>query len=384
MRVLHAYNLHRGGGGADNATRATIRVLREAGVEVEEFARDSRDIAEGLTGKVSAFVSGIYARRAVREFAARLDSFRPDLVHVHELYPLISPWVLPECTRRGIPVAMSVYDYRLSCPTHNHFYDGKVCTACVGGRDHRCMLQNCRGSIAESVAFGVRNMVARQFNLFSRNVALYITPTHFAADWLVKHCDVPKARTAVVPCVIDIPPDTVDPAQGRYVAFAGRFVAEKGIEVALEAARRADLPIGVAGDALFYKDYRPDERTHFVVTRNKQELADFYRGARCFVMPSIWFETFGIVVAESMSHGVPVLASRIGALAETTRDGESGLLFEPGDVDELAAKMRLLWDDAELCRRLGRGARAQVESMCTDAHHRDLMLQAYSSIVREE
>lgn len=380
MRVLHAYNLHRGGGGADNATRATIRVLREAGVEVEEFVRDSRDIPDGLAGKAGAFVDGIYAHRAVRAFAGRLDAFRPDLVHVHELYPLISPWVLPECTRRGIPVVMSVYDYRLSCPTHNHFYDGKVCTACVGGKDHRCMLQNCRGSVAESVAFGVRNMVARQFGLFSKHVGLYITPTRFAADWLAEHCGIPGARTAVVPCVIDIPPDTVDPAQGRYVAFAGRFVAEKGIEVALAAAKKADVPIGVAGDALFYKDHHPDARTHFVVTRNKQELAEFYRGARCFIMPSIWFETFGIVVAESMSHGVPVLASRIGALAETTRDGESGLLFEPGNVDELAVKMRLLWDDAELCRRLGRGARAQVESMCTDAHHRALMLKAYTSV----
>ncbi|MCQ9376821.1 glycosyltransferase family 4 protein [Methyloversatilis sp. XJ19-49] len=381
MKVLHAYNLHRGGGGADNATRATMRVLRDAGVDIEAFERDSRDIPQNLAGKVGAFASGIYAHSAVREFAARLDAFRPDIVHVHELYPLISPWVLPACSCRGIPVVMSVYDYRLSCPTHNHFYQGEVCTGCVGGRDYRCIVQNCRGSLAESVAFGVRNMVARHFGLFSKHVGLYITPTRFAAEWLVAHCAVPANRTAVVPCVIDIPPDTVDPVQGRYVAFAGRFVEEKGIEIALEAARLADVPIGVAGDALHYKNYREDARTHFVVTKDKHDLAAFYRGARCFVMPSIWFETFGIVVAESMSHGVPVLASRIGALAETTRDGVSGLHFEPGNVQDLAAKMRRLWDDDVLCRQLGQGARAQVESMCTDVHHGDAMLAAYRSVL---
>ena len=163
MRVLHAYNLHRGGGGADNATRATIRVLRQAGVEVETFERDSRSIGEGIGGKISAFVDGMYARQAVRAFSARLDAFAPDIVHVHELYPLISPWILPECTRRGIPVVMSVYDFRLTCPTHNHYHAGQVCTSCLGGRELQCVRQNCRGSRAESLAFAARNMVARWF-----------------------------------------------------------------------------------------------------------------------------------------------------------------------------------------------------------------------------
>jgi glycosyltransferase involved in cell wall biosynthesis len=377
MRVLHAYNLHRGGGGADNATRATIRVLRQAGVEVETFERDSRSIGDGLGGKVSAFVDGMYARQAVRAFSARLDAFVPDIVHVHELYPLISPWVLPECTRRGIPVVMSVYDFRLTCPTHNHYHGGRVCTSCLGGRELQCVRQNCRGSHAESLAFATRNMVARWFDLFSKHVSVYVTPTPFTANWLTTHAGVPADRTAVVPCVIDIPPDVVDPIEGRYFAFAGRFVEEKGVDVVLEAAHRTGLPLWLAGDAPSYKQHATGGQIRFVQTRSREELATFYRGARCFVMPSIWFETFGIVVAESMSHGVPVLASRIGALAETTRDDVSGLLFAPGDVDDLARKMTRIWNDDALCRRLGAGARRQVVDQCTDARHLELTLAAY-------
>ncbi|CAG1019958.1 D-inositol 3-phosphate glycosyltransferase [Burkholderiaceae bacterium] len=381
MRVLHAYNLHRGGGGADNATRATIGVLRDKGVEVETFERDSADLPVNLSGKLRAFGDGLYARSAVKAFRERLDRFRPDVVHVHELYPLISPWVLPECTRRGIPTVMSVYDYRLTCPVHNHHFEGRLCVKCVGGREHHCVIQNCRGSRAESLAFGLRNAVARSFGLFSRHVRLYITPTRFTADWLVQHAGVAPANVTAVPCVIDIPETTVDPVAGRYVAFAGRFVPEKGVEVALAAAREARLPLWLAGDADDHPAVRPGDDVHFVRTRNREELAAFYRGARLFVMPSIWFETFGIVVGEAMSHGVPVLASRIGALAETTVDGVTGMLFETGDASDLARKMRRLWDDPELCRSLGRGARRHIEQTSHRDRHAQLTIAAYESVL---
>lgn len=381
LRVLHAYNLHRGGGGADNATLATIAALRKQGIEIATFVRDSRDIQNTLGGKLHAFIEGLYARQAVEDFAAVLDTFRPNLVHVHELYPLISPWILPECSRRSIPVVMSVYDYRLTCPVHNHHFRGQTCTRCLNGHEFRCVWQNCRCSRAESLAFALRNAVARWFGLFAHHVALYITPTWFTADWLIQHAGVAAEKVTVIPCLIDMPDTTVDPAEGRYVAFAGRFVPEKGVEVALAAARRAGLPLWLAGDADHYPGVTAQDDVRFVLTHNREELAAFYRGARMFVMPSIWFETFGIVVGESMSHGVPVLASHIGALAETTIDGVTGMLFEPGNVEDLAKKMRLLWDDPELCRRLGRGARAHIVRTSNHDTHSRLTLAAYKDAI---
>lgn len=381
MRLLHAYNLHRGGGGADNATRATIGVLRARGIEVDVFERDSAALPVSLSGKVRAFAGGLYARSAIKAFCDQLDRVRPDLVHVHDLYPLISPWVLPECRRRRIPTVMSVYDYRLTCPVHNHHFNGRLCTKCMGGREHHCVIQNCRGSRPESVAFALRNGVARSFGLFSNNVDLYIAPTRFTADWLVEHARVAPGRVTAIPCAIDLPALPVDPAQGAYVAFAGRFVPEKGVEVAVAAARKAGLPLWLAGDADRHPAVRAGDEVRFVRTRNRDELAAFYRGARIFVMPSLWFETFGIVVGEAMSHGVPVVASRIGALAETTVDGVTGLLFEPGDADDLAAKLRKLWDDDALCRKLGRSARVHIEQTASPQRHAELTIAAYETFL---
>ncbi|HEY8240231.1 MAG TPA: glycosyltransferase, partial [Kiritimatiellia bacterium] len=160
MKVLHAYNAHRGLGGATLATRGTIRILREGGVEVEEFMRDSKGLPPTLAGKVTAFVGGLYPAQAVRDFEAVLRERRPDVVHTHELYPLISPWILPACDRAGVPVVATCNDFRLSCPIATHHSHGEACFRCVGGREYWCVLRNCRSSVPESVAFAMRNASA--------------------------------------------------------------------------------------------------------------------------------------------------------------------------------------------------------------------------------
>jgi glycosyltransferase involved in cell wall biosynthesis len=189
---------------------------------------DSGDLQPGLFGKWRAFTSGVYAREPTRRVATLIEEFRPDVVHVYELYPLISPWILPECRRRGVPVVMTCYDYRLSCPVATHYRNGEICARCTGGREHWAVLHNCRGSLPESVAFALRSAVARRWELFRDPISRFITPTRFAAQWLVEHAQLPAEKVVTIPCLIDMPETGVDPAEGRYVGFAGRFVPEKG------------------------------------------------------------------------------------------------------------------------------------------------------------
>lgn len=382
MKVLHAYNRHRGGGGADDACEATLRISSDKGIEVGVFARSSRDLPPGLRGRVRAFFGGLYARTAVREFTRCLDEFRPDVVHAHELFPLISPWILPRCTAVGVPVVMTCYDYRLTCPVATHFRRGALCHRCLGGREHWAVLRNCRDSVPESLAYALRNAVARRFRLFSEHVNRFIALSEFSRRWLVEKARIAEHRIAVNPCSIRIPSTGVgDPAQGGYVGFAGRFVPEKGVEILLDAARRADLPVSLAGDAPTHPAARRDDRVSFVMTESPDDLAAFYRGARMIATPSIWYETFGLVAAESMSHGVPVVASRIGALQETVEDGVTGLLFEPGNPEDLAAQLRRLWEDDNLCRRLGRTARERISERCSAEAHFSGLAAVYRSVV---
>lgn len=383
MKVVQAFNRHRRGGGSDNAGQATIDVLQSHAVSVVPFIYDSSDLQAGLRGRLRAFLDGLYARDAVRRFETLLESNRPDLVHVHELYPLISPWILPACRRRGVPVVMSCYDYRLTCPVATHVSHGRLCTRCMGGREHWAVLQNCRGNTAESVAYALRSALARRLGLFAENVARFATPSDFTGRWLVEKGGIPAGRVVTLPCLIDIPDEGADPAAGSYVAFAGRFVPEKGVEVLLEAGRFSGLPLWLAGDAPVHPGVRPGDDVRLVITRSKSELAAFYRGARVLAVPSTWFESFGIVAAEAMSHGIPVVASRIGALAETVQDGVTGLLFDVGDACDLALKLRALWDDPERCRRLGRAGRERVSRLCQEEAHYRRLIEIYEAALRD-
>ncbi len=382
MRVLHLYNSHRGGGGSDNSWAETIRQSREAGIEVEVLARNSAQIPHGLAGQLGAALSGIRSASAIADTQAAIARFRPDVVHTHELYPLLSPQVIRAASGMGVPVVHACYDYRLTCPVATHFHAGSICRRCVGGHEYQALLRNCRDNRAESAAYAARNTAARLSRVFHDHVAGFQVFSEFHAQWLATDVGIAPERITITPVIIPAPPTAADPAQGGYIAFAGRFVPEKGVELLIEASRRTGLPVRLAGDAPTHPHIRAGDNVQCVVTRSREELAAFYRGARALAAPSLWNETFCIVAAEAMSHGIPVLAARVGALTNLVVPEQTGLLFDLGDVAGLAAAMQRIWNDPPLARRLGAAARAHVETAFNAGVHMDRLMSAYGRAVQ--
>jgi glycosyltransferase involved in cell wall biosynthesis len=382
MKILHVFNRHRNGGGADNACDATIRLSREAGIDVSCFERDSTTIA-GLRAKAGAFASGIYARRTLQEFAAELERSRPDIVHAHELYPLISPWVLAVCAERGIPVVQACYDFRLSCPIATHARGGRVCTDCIDGNELAAVVHNCRGNVVESTAYALRNSVARIAGLHQRHVRRFIVLTEFSRDWLEARCRIEPERIAINPPAVESAEMPADPTSGTYIGFAGRLVPEKGAELLVEVSRRLGVPLKIAANQASFDAVRPGDPVECMLTPRRSDLIDFYRGARMVVVPSLWFETFALVAAEAMGQGIPVVASRIGALQDTVRDGATGLLFEPGDAGSLMAAIERLWNDNALTRQMGAASARRVKAEFTPDRHIERLVAIYEDVLRE-
>ncbi|MET0362212.1 MAG: glycosyltransferase family 4 protein [Sphingobium sp.] len=382
MKILHVFNRHRGGGGSDNAWDATIALSRRRGLSVDIFERDSRTLSPGIGGKLAALGSGLYAPATLRAFAARLEQDRPDIVHSHELYPLIGPWLFEVCARAGVPVVHSCYDFRITCPVATH-YDGRsTCTRCDDHGAHHALIRNCRDNRFESAAYALRHAVAGWGDFYRRHVDQFIVLTGFSARWLQDRAGIAGDRITVNECAIPASPVPVDPAKGQYFAFAGRFVAEKGIDIMLSAARMADVPIHIAGPAGSDPAFLRAQGIPTTITDGPESLAQIYRGARALIVPSLWFETFAIVAAEAMAHGVPVIASRIGALCDTVQENVTGLHFTPGDAVDLARQMRRLWNDPQLCRSLGSAAHADVTTRFSEDAHFDRLMAAYDRALR--
>ncbi len=370
MHIIQLHNHKRQGGGDGIAFARTCDILRRRGQPFSTCTGNTPAGRMQAWDKLNLFGQSLFSRRGIKELASLPEGSGPFVLHVHNLYPLFSPAVLTWARRRGIPVVYHCHNYRLTCPVEVHFHAGRTCRKCLESGPGWCLARNCRGKMAESAAYALQNFQARRSGIADEIIAAFIAPTHFTRDWLAA-AGVPAAKLVVLPYPVPAPETAADPVRGEYVAFAGRCSPEKGLDTLLAAARWTGLPLQVAGAPPSGAVARGVVWRGFL---RGAELDSFYRGARFLVVPSLWFETFGLVAAEAMAHGIPVIASRIGALAELVEDGRTGLLFSPGNAEELAETMLRLWQEPERCRRLGAAGREKILRLChADAYYAGLM-----------
>jgi glycosyltransferase involved in cell wall biosynthesis len=385
LKVFQVYNEQRNRfGGEPVVIDATMRLLAENGHEPRMVMKSSRVLENSILKRLSASWGGVYNIRVNHEMRRLLKKDRPNVVHVHNLYPMFSPSILVACRREGVPVVMTVHSHILTCPTWYHLYKGSVCEACVGGHEYRCVLKNCRNNILESAAYALRSSVARRFRLFHDNVNVLIVMTAFAKRKLLQ-AGFREDQIAVVPNPASVKDTATNPSAGQYVAFAGRMSPEKGVDIFLGAAERMpNVPFKVAGDGPLLSEMmaRAPANVEFLGRLGPDDLREFYGKSQFVVVPSVWFEQFPIVVLEAMARGLPVIASRIGGLPEIVEEGITGSLFEPGNPEDLVQQVRRLWEDPELCNRMGRAGRQKVIREYTEDAYYDNLMAVYQTAIR--
>ena len=385
MNILHIHNWYRFDGGENTMFKIIVHSLREKGHHVVILERNSQDITSGVRGRTEAFLEGIYSFTMKKSVSKLLALERPDIVHVHNLYPLISPSVLIPCREARIPVVMRCPNYRMTCPTSLHLRNGNICELCKGGREYWCLIKNCRGNLLESFGYAIRNVVARKKHLFHDNVTFYLPPTEFVKHRLVD-CGIREEQIVVIPNMVEMPNDPLDYSEGQYIAYTGRISPEKGIDTLLVAAFQTGLPVRIAGDYLAMPgalEMAP-QNVKFLGHLGPEKLHEFYQNSRFVIVPSIWHETFGLVAAEAMAHGLPVIASRMGGLPELVEDGTTGFLFEAGDARDLGQKMKVLWNDPELCRRMGKKARVKAGLKYSKETYYRRLMEVYERAIDAE
>lgn len=365
MRVLLVHNRYGRHSGEEAVVENLKSMLESHGHSIVLFFRDSADIARLSLGKAHAFCSGVYSfssRNAIRRL---LPKQRPDLVHIHNLFPLTSPAILPDCRRAGVPVVMTVHNYRLVCPNGLHMpkTTREVCERCCGGREYWCILRNCEASLPKSIGYALRNWVARKKRFFLDNVTMYMCLTAFQRGRLIAE-GFPAERMVVVPNMAEYVDGSADAAaRGEYVGYVGRVSPEKGVDTLVAAARRLKgIPFRAAGSVARMPSLpaTATDNLAFVGHLQKAQLDSFHHGSRLLLVPSVCYEGFPSVIVEAMVRSKPIIASRIGGLPEIVDDGVTGLLFEPGNAEDLAEKIRYLWDRPDLCRQMGQAGREKV------------------------
>lgn len=384
MRVVNVHNRHVGTGGMEVLFESITKLLRANGDEVVVVDRDNKDL-RGLAGKLSAFGSMIYSPSAKHEMRSLLREKRPDVVHVHNIYPQLSPSILDACREEGVPVVMSVQDYKLTCPTAQHLRDGVPCEKCLGGHEQWCAIHNCRGNRPMSVAYAIRNAAARVTRKIHDGVDAYLCCSQFVANQIIRG-GYPAERVHVLPNFADLPDAPAKTSPGDYVAYIGRISPEKGVDVLIAAARLNGLPTKIVGDTSAMPKLQVDvpANVEFLGAMKRDQIPDFLKSARMLVVPSIWYEAFGIVCAEAMAYRLPVIASNMGGLPEVVDHDRTGLTVPPNDPAMLATAMTRLWGDPTLALAFGEAGRAKALREYVPAVYYKRLARFYRSVTRPD
>lgn len=380
MRVLIAHNAYQQRGGEDVVAEAEAELLRAHGHEVLLYSRHNDELAQ--MGRLEAAAGTLWSRRTAREVRALIAERRPDVVHVHNSFPLISPALHAAAHDAGVPVVQTLHNFRLLCPQAMLLREGRVCEDCVGrlplpGVRHACY----RGSRAQSGVLAGMLVLHRALGTWQTKVARYIALNAFCRDKFVEG-GLPAARIVIKPNFVDLPRP---PAQARQgLLYVGRLAPEKGIATLAQAA--AKLPPGslrIAGTGPELQHLQGLPAVTLLGALNGAQVADEMARAAALVMPSLWYENFPRTLVEAFACGLPVLASRLGALASLVEHGRTGWLVEPGDAAAWAQALRGALDDAPRLAAMGEAARALYEREYTaEANHR-MLLAIYEEAIAE-
>ncbi|WP_297604922.1 glycosyltransferase family 4 protein [uncultured Alistipes sp.] len=365
MKVLLVHNDYGKYSGEEAVVDRMSVMLADRGYEVAQLRMSTAGSRETFMGKMHGFVAGLYSASGVCAMRETLQREKPDVVNIHNLYPFISPAALFECKKAGVPVVMTIHNFRLICPTGLFMRNGEPCERCLSkGNEWGCVKYNCEHSLMKSIGYAARNAVARITGAYAECVDRFACITEFQRRKLIAAGFDPE-KIIVIPNAIDSPKNKGTLA-GRYVAYSGRLSREKGVDLIIEVARRhPEIPFRFAGavrDAAIVDDLPGNVSLAGYLSGT--ELDDFYKNANFFVMASRWYEGFPMTILEAARYGKSTVGPDHGGFTEIIGKGEQaiGKLFKPGDVDDLERQVVELWNTPEDVVRLGSSAFEKLQS----------------------
>ncbi len=394
LKVISVHNRYVQAGGEDQVFESEARLLREYGHEVTQVEEQTIH-PDGLVKKLGVAVDCTWSRRWYEKFRQKLKELRPDIVHVHNFFPLISPSIYYACRREGVPVVQTLHNYRLLCSNAEFYRDGKVCEECLHHGLLRGVKYGCyQGSRLGTAALSSMVGVHRRLHTWSTKVDCYIALTEFARQKMIEG-GLPAERIGVKPNFVLPDPGSKwtnaasnEAEEGGYVLFVGRLVQAKGVLSLLGAWENIPhIPLKIAGDGpcreqveSILKEGKVPSVSYAGRLSRPDTLAAM-KGARFLIFPSEWYEGFPVTIAEAFACGIPVVCSRLGSMAEIVADGETGLHFEAGNTAELAEKVRWGWEHLGEMNAMGRRARQEFERKYTAARNIEMLEAVYERAI---
>ncbi len=403
MRILHVNKFFDQRDGVDIYIKSLMQRQNRAGHETHVLAtrsplnvpttdarlfmaRNDFSKSEGLSRDARKAASFLWNREARRAMRQAIAEYKPDVIHLHNIYHHLTTSVLAEIRAARVPCVQTLHDYKLACPNYRMFTEGSVCERCKGGHYLETIKHHCMWPTFSANALGALEMgFSKATQAYERTVRTFICPSRFMAEKMVEWGE-PSSKMAVIPNATDIP-ERAATRDGGYILNAGRLSAEKGVEFLIRAAARIPtLNLRIAGTGPEENRLRRlaeelnAKNIVFLGFVRRAENMELWERAQALVVPSIWYENASIAVLEAMGQGLPVIASRIGGLPEQVADGEAGMLIEPRNVEAWEAGLRKFLDfDDNAKSSMAEASRKRAKELFAWEDHSDKLEKAYTA-----
>jgi glycosyltransferase involved in cell wall biosynthesis len=362
MRILVIHNKYKQAGGEDSVFNSESALLIQHGHVVERLVFDNTTINTPFK-RILSGLKTIYNPISAREIKKKILEFDPDIIHVHNFLPIVSPSVFFVAKQLHIPIVLTLHNYRLICPSATLFFNGQVDESSVHSIIPWHAIWNGVYRKSKWQTAGVVCMTAfhHWLGTWKHKVGAYIMLTQFAREKFI------NAAIALPPDKLFVKPNFVEDlgmgqhAREDYFLFIGRLTEEKGISTLLNAASMYRFKLVIVGDGPlksvveYYALHNPS--ISYVGFQPKEIVIDYLKRCKALIFPSTWYEGFPVTIAEAFSSGTPVIASDLGAMKEIFIDKVNGLLFDAGNERDLILQIIEITKSESLGRNISLNAR---------------------------
>jgi len=395
MRILLVHNLYQSASpsGEDLVFRAERELLERNNSDVITFEKYNDEIISLPRYKKSILpLRLLWSVKTYNQLRSLIKKERPDIAHFHNIWYLISPSAYYACKDAGIPIIQTLHNFRFFCVNGLLMRDSKVCEGCVGSLPWRALAHGCyRDSRLYTFPIVIVAASHKYIGTWKNKIDAYIALTEFGKKKFVE-CGLPEKKIFVKPNFLLNPPKP-EYSNDDYVVYLGRLSVEKGLDTLVEAFKKLEtltddsLVLKIIGDGPLRKeivDKIKDGKISNAELTGKKNFAECIRlikSSRFLIMPSLCYEGFPMTIREAFACGKPVIASRLGALAELVEDGKTGLLFEPRNPEDLASKIEWMLENKSACVEMGKNARKVFEEKYTAEKNYEMLMKIYQSVL---
>lgn len=386
MKILLLHNFYKYRGGEDNVVLSELSLLKKKGNHVSTFYSNNQSI-RSFKHKLDSALFSTYSNKSKIGLKKKINEFLPDIVHVHNFFPLLTPSIYDVCNKNGLPVIQTLHNYRIICPNALFLRNGRICEDCLTGTAFNAVLHGCyRNSRIGSFAVSTMVETHRKLQTWQKKVNRFIALTKFAREKYIQ-AGLPAERIEIKPNFIH-PDPGVGNGEGDYALFVGRISLEKGILTLLQAWKRIKkITLKIVGEGPQIEKIKKianHENIYGIeILGNCDRIAvlKLMQDSKFLIFPSEWYEGFPMTLAEAFACGKAVVASRLGSMTEIVEDGVTGLHFIPGNCDDLAEKIHWLVDHTDVCRRMGKNARQIFIEEYTAEKNYEILMNIYQKTI---